>query len=99
MWIYCVVTGGLILLYYVAIATGLDFLAMLIILPVVSENICIIGCKGILYTSTGAFSIIAQPVSEIRRIASMLLVDLIGGSHDPAEQIVLRDKLIIRKSC
>jgi hypothetical protein len=32
--IYYAVAGGLVLLYYAATATGLDFLAMLIILPV-----------------------------------------------------------------
>lgn len=33
-WIYYVVAGCLIFLYYAGSVTGLDFLAMLIILPV-----------------------------------------------------------------
>jgi LacI family transcriptional regulator len=65
----------------------------------VPEDISIIGYDDIPLASIMSLSTIAQPAYEIGRNASMLLIDLITRLREPPQKIILRDSLIIRKSC
>lgn len=65
----------------------------------VPEDISIIGYDDIPFSSFISLTTIAQPANEIGRNALILLMDLINGRCTPPQRIVLRDSLIIRRSC
>ena len=65
----------------------------------VPDDISIMGYDDIPLAAIMSLSTIAQPAYEIGRNASMLLIDLITRLREPPQKILLRDSLIIRKSC
>jgi LacI family transcriptional regulator len=65
----------------------------------VPGDISIIGYDDIPFSSILSLTTIAQPGYEIGRNALMLLVDLIDKLREPPQKIILRDSLVIRKSC
>ena len=65
----------------------------------IPDDISIIGYDDIQFSSFISLTTIAQPAYEIGRNALLLLLDLISKRRWPPQKIVLRDSLIIRKSC
>ena len=65
----------------------------------IPDDVSIIGYDDIPFASFISLTTIAQPAYEIGRNALLLLTDLISGRRQPPQKIVLRDSLIIRKSC
>jgi LacI family transcriptional regulator len=65
----------------------------------IPEDVSIIGYDDIPSASLMSLTTIAQPGYEIGRNAFILLLDLINKRREPPYKIVLRDSLIIRKSC
>jgi LacI family transcriptional regulator len=65
----------------------------------VPDDVSIIGYDDVPLSSFISLTTIAQPSIEIGRNALILLMDLINKRREPPQNIVLRDSLIIRKSC
>jgi len=65
----------------------------------VPEDVSIIGYDDIPISSIMSLTTIAQPGYEAGRNALMILFDLMVGRREPPQRILLRDSLIIRKSC
>ena len=65
----------------------------------VPEDVSIIGFDEIPLSSYMSLTTIAQPSFEVGRNSIMLLIDLIEHRRAPPQRILLRDSLIIRKSC
>jgi len=65
----------------------------------VPEDVSIIGYDDVFISSIMSLTTIAQPGYEAGRNALMLLFDLITEKREPPQKILLRDSLIIRKSC
>lgn len=65
----------------------------------VPDDVSVIGYDDIPFSSFVSLTTIAQPAYEIGRNAFLLLADLIQKRREPPCKIVLRDSLIIRKSC
>lgn len=65
----------------------------------VPDDLSIIGYDEIPFSSYRSLTTIAQPSFEMGRHAPTLLIDLIEGRRRPPERVLLRDSLIIRKSC
>jgi len=65
----------------------------------IPQDISVIGYDDIPFSSFISLTTIAQPGNEIGRNALILLMDLINGRREPPHRIVLRDSLIIRRSC
>lgn len=65
----------------------------------VPDDISIVGYDDIYFSKFISLTTIAQPGFEIGRNSLILLVDLINKRRQPPQKIVLRDSLIIRRSC
>jgi len=65
----------------------------------VPDDVSIIGYDDIPFAEHVSLTTIAQPSYEVGRNALMLLMDLIHKRREPPQKILLRDSLIIRKSC
>lgn len=65
----------------------------------IPEDLSIIGYDEIPFSAYRSLTTIAQPSYEIGRNALTLLVDLIEGRRTAPQRVLLRDSLIIRKSC
>jgi LacI family transcriptional regulator len=65
----------------------------------VPDDLSIIGYDEIPFSAYRSLTTIAQPSFEMGRNALTLLIDLIEGRRSPPERLLLRDSLIIRKSC
>jgi LacI family transcriptional regulator len=65
----------------------------------IPEDLSIIGYDEIPFSAYRSLTTISQPSLEIGRNTLMLLVDLIEGRRSPPQRLLLRDSLIIRKSC
>lgn len=65
----------------------------------IPDNVSIIGYDDIPFSSFASLTTVAQPGYEIGTNAILLLIDLIKGRIKPPKKIILRDSLIIRKSC
>ena len=65
----------------------------------VPDDVSIIGYDDIPFAEYINLTTIAQPSYELGRNALMLLMDLIHGLRTPPQKILLRDSLIIRRSC
>lgn len=65
----------------------------------VPDDISIVGYDDIYFSKFVSLTTIAQPGFEIGRNSLMLLMDLINERRQPPQKIVLRDSLIIRRSC
>jgi DNA-binding LacI/PurR family transcriptional regulator len=65
----------------------------------VPDDVSIVGYDDIPCASIASLTTIAQPSYETGRNALLLLMDLIKGRRKPPQRILLRDSLIIRKSC
>jgi LacI family transcriptional regulator len=65
----------------------------------IPEDVSIVGYDDIPFASYSSLTTIAQPAHEIGRNAVLLLVDLMTKRRSAPQKIVLRDSLIIRKSC
>lgn len=65
----------------------------------IPDDISIIGYDDVPFASFISLTTIAQPGYEIGRNAMQLMIDLTTGRREPPQRIVLRDSLIIRKSC
>ncbi len=65
----------------------------------VPDDVSVIGYDDIRFSEYISLSTIAQPSYEVGRNALMLLMDLIHQRREPPQRILLRDSLIIRKSC
>ncbi|OHD28455.1 MAG: hypothetical protein A2V99_02940 [Spirochaetes bacterium RBG_16_67_19] len=65
----------------------------------VPEDVSIIGYDEVPLSSYMSLTTIAQPSFEVGRNSIMLLIDLIEHRRAPPQRILLRDSLIIRKSC
>jgi DNA-binding LacI/PurR family transcriptional regulator len=65
----------------------------------VPQDLSIIGYDEIPFSSYLSLTTIAQPSVEIGRNALSLVVDLVEGKRVAPQAILLRDSLIIRKSC
>jgi DNA-binding LacI/PurR family transcriptional regulator len=65
----------------------------------VPDDVSIIGYDDIPFAEYVNMTTIAQPSYELGRNALMLLMDLIKGLRRPPQKILLRDSLIIRRSC
>jgi len=65
----------------------------------IPDNVSIIGYDDIPCSSFASLTTVAQPGYEIGTNAMLLLIDLIKGRIKPPKKIILRDSLIIRKSC
>jgi LacI family transcriptional regulator len=65
----------------------------------VPDDVSIIGYDDIPFAEYISMTTIAQPSYELGRNALMLLMDLIKGLRQPPQKILLRDSLIIRRSC
>lgn len=59
----------------------------------------IVGYDDIPAAALMSLTTIAQPAYETGRNALLLLMDLINGRRRPPQRIMLRDSLIIRRSC
>jgi LacI family transcriptional regulator len=65
----------------------------------VPDDVSLIGYDDVPFADYINLTTIAQPSYELGRNALMLLMDLINGLRRPPQRIVLRDSLIIRRSC
>jgi DNA-binding LacI/PurR family transcriptional regulator len=65
----------------------------------VPQDLSIIGYDEIPFSSYRSLTTIAQPSFEMGRHALTLLVDIIAGRRTPPQRVLLRDSLIIRRSC
>lgn len=65
----------------------------------VPDDLSIIGYDEIPFSAYRSLTTIAQPSFEMGRNALTLLIDLIEARRSPPERTLLRDSLIIRKSC
>ncbi len=65
----------------------------------IPDDISIVGYDDIPCSAMITLTTIAQPSYEIGSMAMILLVDLINKRRQPPHRIVLRDSLIIRRSC
>ena len=65
----------------------------------IPEDVSVVGYDDIPFSSFISLTTIAQPSFEIGRNAFILLMDVIDKRREPPHKIVLRDSLIIRKSC
>ena len=65
----------------------------------IPEDVSVVGYDDIPFSSFISLTTIAQPSFEIGRNAFILLMDVINKRREPPHKIVLRDSLIIRKSC
>ncbi len=65
----------------------------------IPDDVSVIGYDDIPFSSFISLTTIAQPSYEIGRNAFILLMDLINKRREAPYKIVLRDSLIIRKSC
>ena len=65
----------------------------------IPEDVSVVGYDDIPFSAFISLTTIAQPSFEIGRNAFILLMDLINKRREPPHKIVLRDSLIIRKSC
>jgi DNA-binding LacI/PurR family transcriptional regulator len=65
----------------------------------VPDDVSIIGYDDVPFAEYISLTTIAQPSFELGRNALMLLMDLIGKRREPPQKILLRDSLIIRRSC
>jgi LacI family transcriptional regulator len=65
----------------------------------IPDDVSIIGYDDIPFSAFISLTTIAQPGFEIGRNSMLLLLDLISNRREPPQKIVLRDSLIIRKSC
>lgn len=65
----------------------------------VPEDVSIIGYDNIPFSEYMELTTIAQPSYELGRNALILLMELIEHRRRPPQRILLRDSLIIRKSC
>jgi LacI family transcriptional regulator len=65
----------------------------------VPDDLSIIGYDEIPFSAYRSLTTIAQPSFEMGRNALTLLIDLIEARRSPPERMLLRDSLIIRKSC
>jgi len=65
----------------------------------IPDDVSIIGYNDISFSWFISLTTIAQSVEEIGKNALSLAIDLIEGTRTPPQKIVLRDSLIIRRSC
>jgi LacI family transcriptional regulator len=65
----------------------------------VPDDVSIVGYDDIPAAALMSLTTIAQPAYETGRNALLLLMDLINGRRRPPQRIILRDSLIIRRSC
>ncbi len=65
----------------------------------VPDDVSLIGYDDVPFSSYIHLTTIAQPSYELGRNALMLLMDLINGLRRPPQKVLLRDSLIIRRSC
>ena len=65
----------------------------------IPKDLSIIGYDEIPFSEYRSLTTIAQPSFEMGRNALTLLIDVIEGRSKPPQRILLRDSLIIRKSC
>jgi LacI family transcriptional regulator len=65
----------------------------------VPDDVSIAGYDDIPFADYVSLTTIAQPALEIGRNSFMLLMDLIEGRRQPPQRIMLRDSLVIRRSC
>jgi LacI family transcriptional regulator len=65
----------------------------------IPDDISIVGYDDIACSKLISLTTIAQPGVEIGRNSLILLMDLIDKRRQPPHRIVLRDSLIIRRSC
>lgn len=65
----------------------------------VPDDISIAGYDDIYFSKFVSLTTIAQPGFEIGRNSLILLMDLINKRRQPPQKIILRDSLIIRRSC
>lgn len=65
----------------------------------IPDDISIVGYDDIPCSRLISLTTIAQPSFEIGSNALILLMDLINKRREPPQNIVLRDSLIIRRSC
>jgi DNA-binding LacI/PurR family transcriptional regulator len=65
----------------------------------VPDDVSMVGYDDIPCSAMISLTTIAQPSFEIGSTALILLVDLINKRRQPPHRIVLRDSLIIRRSC
>ena len=65
----------------------------------IPDDISMVGYDDIPCSAMISLTTIAQPSYEIGSTAMILLVDLINRRREPPHRIVLRDSLIIRRSC
>jgi LacI family transcriptional regulator len=65
----------------------------------IPDDISIIGYDDIPFSSFISLTTIAQPGYEIGRNSMLVLVDLITKRRKPPQKILLRDSLVIRRSC
>jgi DNA-binding LacI/PurR family transcriptional regulator len=65
----------------------------------IPDDISVIGYDDIYFSKFISLTTIAQPGFEIGRNSLLLLIDLINKRRQPPHKIVLRDSLIIRRSC
>ncbi len=65
----------------------------------VPDDVSIIGYDDVPFAEYLNLTTIAQPSYELGRNALTLLMEVIQGLREPPQKIVLRDSLIIRRSC
>lgn len=65
----------------------------------IPDDVSLIGYDDIPFADFISLTTIAQPAYEAGRNAVMLLLDLIAGRRHPPQRIMLRESLIIRKTC
>ncbi len=65
----------------------------------VPDDVSLIGYDDVPFASYIHLTTIAQPSYELGRNALMLLMDLINGLRRAPQKVLLRDSLIIRRSC
>jgi LacI family transcriptional regulator len=65
----------------------------------IPRDVSIIGYDDVPFSSYISLTTIAQPGYEIGRNALLLLMDLITQRREQPQKVILRDSLIIRKSC
>jgi len=65
----------------------------------IPADLSIIGYDEIPFSSYRSLTTIGQPSFEMGRNAFTLLIDLIEGRARPPQHVLLRDSLVIRRSC